>query len=135
MSIELECGEFPTAKKIADKSAQMVTLFEMWKYSAFTAPLEIAFAEKDADKCICILREMLAAMREPWKFPFDFPTAFGRIPHQAESDIDASHILGKRRTAGAAHVVKTPCVREKLLTETVFSLYTLGFVSSLSSVK
>ena len=34
MNIELECGELLTAKKIADKSAQMVTLFEMWKYSA-----------------------------------------------------------------------------------------------------
>ncbi len=66
MRIELECGEFLTAKKIAEKSAQMVTLFEMWRYYAFTAPLEIAFAEKDADKCISILREMLAAMREPW---------------------------------------------------------------------
>lgn len=81
MSIELECGEFLTAKKIADKSAQMVTLFEMWKYSAFTAPLEIAFAEKDANKCISVLREMLAAMREPWNM--DKTLLFNRIPAQA----------------------------------------------------
>ncbi len=81
MNIELECGELLTAKKIADKSAQMVTLFEMWKYSAFTAPLEIAFAEKDTDKCISILREMLAAMREPWNM--DKTLLFNRIPAQA----------------------------------------------------
>lgn len=81
MNIELECGELLTAKKIADKSAQMVTLFEMWKYNAFTAPLEIAFAEKDADKCIFILREMLAAMREPWNM--DKTLLFNCIPAQA----------------------------------------------------
>ena len=80
MNIEIECGELPTAKKIADKSAQMVTLFEMWKYSAFTAPLEIAFAEKDADKCISILREMLLAMRDPWNM--DKTLLFNRIPAQ-----------------------------------------------------
>lgn len=81
MNLELECGELLTAKKIADKSTQMVALFEMWKYSAFTAPLEIAFAEKDADKCISILREMLAAMREPWNM--DKTLLFNRIPEQA----------------------------------------------------
>lgn len=81
MSIELECGELLTAKKIANKSAQMVTLFEMWKYNAFTAPLEIAFAEKDADTCISILRKMLAAMREPWNT--DKTLLFNRIPAQA----------------------------------------------------
>ena len=81
MSIELECGESFTAQKIADKSAQMVTLFEMWKYSAFTAPLEIAFAEKDANKCISVLKEMLAAMREPWNI--DKTLLFNRIPAQA----------------------------------------------------
>ncbi len=81
MRIELECGELLTAKKIADKSAQMVTLFEMWKYNAFTAPLEIAFAEKDAGKCISILREMLSAMRDPWNV--DKTLLFNRIPAQA----------------------------------------------------
>ena len=59
----------------------MVTLFEMWKYGGFTAPLEIAFAEKDADKCISILREMLAVMREPWNT--DKTLLFNLIPAQA----------------------------------------------------
>ncbi|MEY8519139.1 helix-turn-helix transcriptional regulator [Lachnospiraceae bacterium 29-84] len=81
MNIELEYGELLTAKKIAEKSAQMVALFEMLKFSAFTAPLEIAFAEKDAEKCISILREMLAAMREPWNM--DKTLLFNRIPEQA----------------------------------------------------
>jgi len=80
MNMELEYGDLLTAKRIADKSAQMVTLFEMWKYSAFTAPLEIAFAEKDANTCISILREMLAAMCEPWNM--DKTLLFNRIPAQ-----------------------------------------------------
>lgn len=60
--IALECGELPTAKKIADKSAQMVTLFDLWKHSAFFAPLHVAFAEKDVEKSISILREILVAI-------------------------------------------------------------------------
>lgn len=79
--IELECGELPTAKKIADKSAQMVTLFEMWEYSAFITPLQLAFAEKDAPKSVSILREMLAAMRNPWNM--DKTLLFNHIPAQA----------------------------------------------------
>ena len=78
--IELEYGEILTAKKIAEKSEQMVTLFEMWKYSAFPAPLQIAFAEKDAEKSISLLREMLAAICEPWNN--DKTLLFNRIPVQ-----------------------------------------------------
>lgn len=67
MSLELECGETLTAKKIADKSAQMTELFSLWRYNSFTAPLEIALAEKDAKKCISILQDMLTAMLQPWE--------------------------------------------------------------------
>ena len=78
--IELEHGEFLTAKRIADKSSQMVTFFEMWNYSAFTAPLQVAFAEKDAKKCISILRGMLTAACDPWNT--DKTLLFNRITAQ-----------------------------------------------------
>lgn len=78
--IELECGEILTAKKISDKSVQMVTLFDLWKYSALFAPLHVAFAEKDAEKSISILREMISVMLEPWDI--DKTLLFNRITAQ-----------------------------------------------------
>lgn len=63
---ELASGEIQTAKKIADKARRMPELFDLWKYNSFVAPLQIAAEEKNADQCICLLREMLAAMIEPW---------------------------------------------------------------------
>ena len=63
---ELASGSAQTAKSIADKASQMASLFDLWEYNAFVAPLQIAGAEKDANTCICLLRKMLAAMLTPW---------------------------------------------------------------------
>lgn len=63
---ELAAGEAEIAEKIADKASQMPELFDLWKYCSFVAPLQIAVAEQNADKCICILRKALAALLIPW---------------------------------------------------------------------
>ncbi len=63
---ELAAGEIQIAKKIADKASQMPELFDLWNYNSFVAPLQIAVTEQNADKCICILRKMLAALLVPW---------------------------------------------------------------------
>ena len=63
---ELAAGEIEIAEKIADKASQMPELFDLWNYNSFVAPLQIAVAEQNADKCICILRKTLAALLMPW---------------------------------------------------------------------
>lgn len=63
---ELESGNVQTAKDIAEKARQMAPLLGLWEYNAFVAPLQIAGAEKNADACICLLRELLATMLTPW---------------------------------------------------------------------
>ena len=63
---ELLSGEMQTAKSIAEKASRMAELFDLWEYSSFVAPLQIAGAEKNADECICILRKMLKTMLTPW---------------------------------------------------------------------
>lgn len=63
---ELADGEIQTAKYIADKASQMTTLFDLWEYTSFIAPLQIAIAEKNADECIFLLRKSLAAMFLQW---------------------------------------------------------------------
>lgn len=63
---ELAGGRIQTAKNIADKAGRMPALFDLWEYNSFIAPLQIAGAEKNADACISLLRELLAAARRPW---------------------------------------------------------------------
>ena len=49
------------------ESLQRLTeLFDLWNYNSFVAPLQIAVAEQNADKCICILRKALAALLVSW---------------------------------------------------------------------
>ena len=63
---ELASGEIQTAKSIAEKASQMTELFDLWEYHSFLAPLQVAFAEKNTDECICLLQKMLQAMLVPW---------------------------------------------------------------------
>ena len=37
-----------------------------WKYSMNTVALSVAMEERDAKRCISILKEMLEALSEPW---------------------------------------------------------------------
>lgn len=59
------CG-MQTAEKIADKASRMASLFDLWEYNSFIAPLQIAGAMEDADACIPLLRKLLDALCKPW---------------------------------------------------------------------
>ncbi len=63
---ELAAGETQAAKSISKKSSQMTELFDLWRYNAFVAPLQVAGAERNADECIRLLQKMLSAMLAPW---------------------------------------------------------------------
>lgn len=63
---EISAGEVQTAKEIADKASRMSELFDLWEYNSYAVPLQIAATEQDADKCIYILRKMLASLLVPW---------------------------------------------------------------------
>lgn len=66
MDAELADSKMQTAKHIADKASQMAVLFDLWEYNSFVAPLQIASIERNANKCICLLRKMLASLCTPW---------------------------------------------------------------------
>ena len=48
-------------------SDNMTRLFELMEYSPFLLSLQIALAEKNAEKTIDILRGMFDSMLKPWK--------------------------------------------------------------------
>ncbi len=63
---ELAAGHPETAKRIAEKSAQLPELFDLWEYSSHVAPLQVAMAEENADVCIALMRKLLSLVTEPW---------------------------------------------------------------------
>lgn len=82
---ELSAQNYEKAKAIAEKSAQMPALFDLWEYSSYVAPLEIAMVEKDADSCIALLRKLLNSITEPWSIT-DSPL-FYRIQSQSTANL------------------------------------------------
>ena len=64
---EIATGETAIAESIAEKAKAMVDLFDMWKYGRYTASYQIASHEKDADKILYLLEQMLEALMCPWQ--------------------------------------------------------------------
>lgn len=66
VDIEIVAGNLQTAERIADKTAQMVPLFDLWPYNAYVAPLQIAVTKQDADETIRLLQLLLTASQTAW---------------------------------------------------------------------
>lgn len=63
---EIATGSLQAAERIADKTAQMVPLFDLWQYNAYVAPLQIAVIKQDADETIRLLKLLLEASQTAW---------------------------------------------------------------------
>lgn len=51
----------------AEKSKEMVDLFDLWEYNKYTTSYQIASQEEDADTILSLLEQMLEALMSPWK--------------------------------------------------------------------
>lgn len=67
LDAELASGETAIAEIIAEKAETMVELFDMWKYTGYTASYQIAWQEMDADKILSLLEKMFEALMSPWQ--------------------------------------------------------------------
>ena len=63
---ELLAGERNTADTIANRSQKITELLDMWKYTGYVAQYQLASNEKNADKTIALLTQMLEALTSPW---------------------------------------------------------------------
>lgn len=63
---EIAAGNLQAAERIADKTAQMVPLFDLWPYNAYVAPLQIAVTKQDADETVRLLQLLLEASQTAW---------------------------------------------------------------------
>jgi DNA-binding protein len=64
---EIASGRMDIATAIADKASSMADVFDMWKYGKYAPYYPIATNEKDADKVLNILEQLLDAMLIPWQ--------------------------------------------------------------------
>lgn len=63
---ELSSGNVDVARRIAEKAAAMVDVFDLWGYSRYTASYQIAEHEKNAEISLPLLEQMLKALTAPW---------------------------------------------------------------------
>ncbi len=64
---ELASGETDIANAIAEKASDMADVFDMWQFGKYTAFYPILSNEKDADKILSLLEQMLNAIVIPWQ--------------------------------------------------------------------
>lgn len=64
---ELAAGEKDRAEKIGEKASRLPELLDLWGYNAFIAPLQLAMAERDEDRCVSLLRKLFPAVQTPWE--------------------------------------------------------------------
>lgn len=59
-------GDRERALEIAEYSRKVMGIYQ-WDYSACTVAFTVAVEEKDAHRCVELLREMLGALSKPWE--------------------------------------------------------------------
>lgn len=62
--LAIEQGQMQRAHMLAEKQAELARCFERGKYCEASSVLEIAMIEKDADRVIAVMREMLAGIED-----------------------------------------------------------------------
>lgn len=63
---ELASGNTEFACKIAEKASAMVDVFDMWEYNRYVASYRIVEQQKNADKMLHLLEQMLEALTTHW---------------------------------------------------------------------
>lgn len=67
MTIAYEENRQKDADEIAEISRQAVHLFRLWDYGSYSLQFQLAFARKDAERCIEILKDMFPAILTNWE--------------------------------------------------------------------
>ena len=64
---ELAAGETASAAQIAEKVQKLADLFDLWQYSGYTALYQVVSHERNAEKALPLLEQMLEALTLPWQ--------------------------------------------------------------------
>lgn len=66
VDIDIAAKELEPASQTADIARQAAALLDMWEYSAYVCPLQVAVSSKDAKTSVALLKSMLEAAASPW---------------------------------------------------------------------
>lgn len=89
VDIDLLLNEADVAACVADISQKMVTALNLWEYSRYVCPLQIAVAAKDISKSIELIKAMLKAVLVPFKEP----VMFRHLPTKPKEDDFGSRVI------------------------------------------
>ena len=89
--MERICGNGELAAEMAQRSVQLIKLFELWDYNAVVAPLNLALENRDAPETLRQLERLMDAAVQPWRpeetllfrrvhQPLQLPQRLRRIP-------------------------------------------------------
>ena len=67
IDVERSCKNDGAATEMAQRSADLTRLMELWAYNAAIAPLNLALERRDAAESLKLLGQLLQAAAEPWK--------------------------------------------------------------------
>ena len=67
IDVEMSCKNDGAAAEMAQRSADLTRLMELWAYNAAIAPLNLALERRDAAESLKLLGQLLQAAAEPWK--------------------------------------------------------------------
>ena len=59
-------GNLDRASQIAEIASETTNLFNLWGYTAFVAPLQVAIAKEDMKESLSLLKSLLSSAIEPW---------------------------------------------------------------------
>lgn len=90
MDVELKCNQPDKARQIGEIIEKMIPLFGLWQYGAVVPRLQIALYEKDEQKSLTAIKEIMEAANTPWTMS-DSPV-FYRIAHATAKDVGKSFI-------------------------------------------
>ena len=90
VDVELKCNQQDKACQISEIIEKMIPLFGLWQYGTVVPRLQIALYEKDEERSLTAIKEMMEAASAPW-ITSDSPV-FYRIAHETVKNVGKSFI-------------------------------------------
>ncbi len=90
LDLEWKCSQPDKARQIGEIIEKMISLFGLWQYGTVVPRLQIALYEKNKERSIALIKEMMEAANAPWILS-DSPV-FYRIAHETVKNVGKSLI-------------------------------------------
>lgn len=98
LDVELALGNDKKAEKLSNGLTELARQFELWDYSLYVAPLQIAMKKKNVQESLDILKSLLETITHPWDL--QDTTLYNHIFSSNEKDGNEKLELDKKLQLG-----------------------------------